>query len=625
MILIKNLSLQFGSQVIFDNISFTLQPEDKIGLVGRNGTGKSTMLKIIAGQTDYDKGDVEIPKGFRVAYMPQEVVITSEKNVVDETMSCFDYLDKLAAEKEQLEAIILDDPTAEDMMRYADIEHELLEHNFDKKRAQAQEILTGLGFDKEKQEQQVNQLSVGWRMRIVLAKLLLQDADFYLFDEPTNHLDITAKNWFLEFLKQGSFGYMLVCHDRYFLDKACNKTYELSMGKLTIYHGNYSFFLEQREIRSQYLQQAYEQQQREIKQREKTIERFRASATKSAMAQSMIKQLDKVERIEIDRRQKVMNLKIHTPQRSGEYVATIKNVSFGFKEKLFENVSFEIARGDKVALIAPNGTGKTTLFNLIAKKLELQHGSIALGHNVSVALFDQDQERILDPKKSIVEEVTASCPRAPESQIRSTLGALLFSGDDVYKLTKVLSGGERNRVAMAKVILSNANFFLLDEPTNHLDIESKEVILKALQNYEGTILFVSHDQDFVNKLATKIIELTPKGVNVYAGNYDQYLASKAATQHATTAQNKVAEKITPVKAKSTDKELYELQKKAKNAQNKIKRLEEQLTTAHSKLSNHDYGTPEYDMIQKEIEQTQSQLKSTSQEWENMQRTLESKQ
>ncbi len=622
MILVKNLSLQFGSQIVFDDISFSVQPDNKIGLVGRNGTGKSTLLKIIASQNDFDKGNIEIPKGFRVAYMPQEVVITSDKNVVDETMSCFDYLDQLAAEKEKLEAIILDDPTTEDMMRYADIEHELLEHNFDKKRAQAQEILTGLGFDKEKQQKLVSELSVGWRMRIVLAKLLLQDADFYLFDEPTNHLDITAKNWFLDFLQQGSFGYMLVCHDRYFLDKACNKTYELCLGKLTIYHGNYSFYLEQKAIRSEYLLQAYEQQQREIKQREKTIDRFKASATKASMAQSMMKQLDKIERIELDRPPKTMNLKIQVPQRSGEYVATIKNVSFGFTHKLFENVSFEIAREDKVALIAPNGTGKTTLFNLIAKKLELQHGSIALGHNVSVALFDQDQERILDPKKTIVEEVTAACPRAAESQIRSTLGALLFSGDDVYKLTKVLSGGERNRVAMAKVILSNANFFLLDEPTNHLDIESKEVILKALQQYQGTILFVSHDQDFVNKLATKIIELSSKGVTIYAGNYDQYLESKQARQQDTVTAKKSVETTAQNKVKSNDKELFELQKKAKNAHNKIKRLEQQISQALEALAKHDYGSENYATLQKEIELAQAQLKSTSQEWENMQRKIE---
>lgn len=625
MIFVKNVTLQFGGQVIFDNVSFALQPEDRVGLVGRNGTGKSTMLKVIANQCEIDKGIVEIQRGCKVAYMPQEVVITSEKSALDETLSVLDDLQAMAEEKIKLELIIHDNPSAADVMRYAEIEHELIENKFEEKKANAQKILTGLGFDKHKQQQKVSQLSVGWRMRIVLAKLLLQEADFYLFDEPTNHLDITAKNWFLHFLQNGSFGYLLVCHDRYFLDKACDKTFELSQGKLTIYHGNYSYFVEQKKIRDEFLLQAYEQQQREIKQKEKTINRFKASATKAAMAQSMIKKLDKIERIEITTGPRTMNLKLLTPQRSGQYVLTVKNVSYSFDKKLFENVSFEIEREDKIALIAPNGTGKTTLFNLIAKKLALQNGSISLGHNVDVALFDQDQEKILNPNKTIIQEVTDSCPRIPESQIRATLGSLLFSGDDIYKLTKVLSGGERNRVAMAKVILSNANFFLLDEPTNHLDIESKEVILHALKQFQGTILFVSHDQDFVNKLATKIAELTPQGIAIYPGNYDQYLAIKEAVKPKTT-QHKPSDASTKNNTQKAeqDKELYELQKKSKNLENKINKLEQQMAELLEKMGNYQYGSKEYDKLTIDVQQNQQALKIASQEWEQIQRALISK-
>ena len=574
MIFVKNLSLQFGSQLVFDNISCNLSDKDKVGLVGRNGTGKSTLLKVIAGYQDYDKGDIETSSHFKIAYMPQEVVITSNKNVVDEAMASFEYLHKLKEESDQLEPIIMDDPTEEQMTRYCEIAHELLEHNFDEKRAQAQRILMGLGFDLEKQQKSVSQLSVGWRMRIVLAKLLLQDADFYLFDEPTNHLDITAKNWFLDFLKTGSFGYLLVCHDRYFLDKACNKTYELSMGKLTIYHGNYSYYIVQKKTRQEHLERAHEQQQREIKQQERTIERFKASASKATAMQSMVKKLEKIERVEIERGPRVMNLKLQTPERSGHYVLTVKDVAHSFNQKLFDHVSFEIQREEKAALIAPNGTGKTTLFNLIAKKLPLQHGSISLGHNVTVALFDQDQEKILDPNKTILDEVIASCPRIPESQIRATLGALLFSGDDIFKKTKVLSGGERNRVAMAKVILSNANFLLLDEPTNHLDIESKEVILNALQQYQGTILFVSHDQDFVNKLASKIIELTPKGVKTYDGNYEQYLdVQEQITKLKNDSPKKHPDQIKQQEKKVQNTDFYDLEKKSKNLEKKIEQFE----------------------------------------------------
>ena len=641
MIFVKNLSLQFGSQIVFDNISCNLSDKDKVGLVGRNGTGKSTLLKVIAGLQDYDKGDIEKSSHFKVAYMPQEVVITSNKNVVDETMASFEYLHKLKEESEQLEPIILDDPTEEQMTRYCDIQHDLLEHNFDEKQAQAIRILMGLGFDLEKQQKLVSQLSVGWRMRIVLAKLLLQDADFYLFDEPTNHLDITAKNWFLDFLKTGSFGYLLVCHDRYFLDKACNKTFELSMGKLTIYHGNYSYYIVQKKMRQEHLERAYEQQQREIKQQERTIERFKALASKATMMQSMVKKLEKIERVEIERGPRVMNLKLKTPERSGQYVLTVKDVSYSFKNKnnmdpqikpedmLFDHVSFELQREEKAALIAPNGTGKTTLFNLIAKKLSLQHGSIALGHNVTVALFDQDQEKILDPEKTILDEVIASCPRIPESQIRATLGGLLFSGDDIFKKTKVLSGGERNRVAMAKVILSNANFLLLDEPTNHLDIESKEVILNTLQQYEGTILFVSHDQDFVNKLASKIIELTPKGVKTYDGNYEQYLdvqeqiaKLKNETPKKEQVQIKQQDQTKEPAKKMNDKGLHDLQKKSKSLENKIKNLEHQMAQILEKMGCFAYGSAEYQTTEQEFKKIQNQLEEAQKEWEDIQKQID---
>ncbi len=625
MIFVKNLSLQFGSQIVFDNISCNLSDKDKVGLVGRNGTGKSTLLKIIAKLQDFDKGVIETSSYFKIAYMPQEVVITSNKNVVDETMASFEYLDKLKEESDQLESIILDDPTEEQMTRYCDIQHELLENNFDEKRAQAQKILMGLGFDIAKQQMFVHELSVGWRMRIVLAKLLLQDADFYLFDEPTNHLDITAKNWFLEFLKTGSFGYLLVCHDRYFLDKACNKTFELSQGKLTIYHGNYSYYKIQKKKHQEHLERAYEQQQREIKQQERTIERFKASASKATSMQSMVKKLEKIESVEIERGPTAMNLKLQTPERSGHYVLTVKDVSYGFHQKLFEHVSFELQREEKAALIAPNGTGKTTLFNLIAKKLTLQHGSISLGHNVTVALFDQDQEKVLDPNKTILEEVIASCPRISESQIRATLGGLLFSGDDIFKKTKVLSGGERNRVAMAKVILSNANFLLLDEPTNHLDIESIEVILNALQQYQGTILFVSHDQDFVNKLASKIIELTPQGVKTYDGNYEEYLqVQEQISKLKTEIPKKQIEQAqqTAKKINKNDKDTYDLQKKSKSIENKIEKLEEQMSSVFEKMGNHDYASALYQAADQEVKNIQKQLDTAQKELEAIQKKID---
>ena len=623
MIFIKDLELQFGKQIVFENINCTIDKLDHIGLVGRNGTGKSTLLKIISKEMSADSGEIEMQRGIKLAYMPQEVVMTSYKNVLEETLSSLGQLYEHYEEAQELEKIIHNHPTLQQMNRFAELDHELREQNFDIQKAQAQKILAGLGFDQVKQAQFVDQLSVGWRMRIVLAKLLLQNADFYLFDEPTNHLDLPAKNWFMDFLKYGNFGYLLVCHDRQFLDNVCDKIFEVSLAKLNIYYGNYSFYIEQKHIREEHLLHAYAQQQREIKHKQSIIDRFRASATKAAMAQSMIKSLDKIDRIELEHKPKTLKIKTHAPVRSGEIVLTVKNVAYGFNNKpLFKNTSFEIRRGDKVALVAPNGTGKTTLFNLIAGKLKLQHGSIELGYNVTPALFDQDQERILDPRKTVLQEVTDATPGATEAQIRAMLGAFLFSGDDVKKLTSVLSGGERNRVAMSKIILSKANLFLLDEPTNHLDIESKEIILEALKHFEGTVLFVSHDQYFTNKLATKIIELTAQESTLFFGDYDNYIATKNTLQSGSSKQGATTNKTTPIVNQENKKDLYLLQKKAKNMKNKLNNLEQKIATLSTNLGHTLYGTDAYDTNTAQLQQAEQDFANTNKELEALQKQIE---
>lgn len=614
MISINNLHLQFKDQVVFNGINSTVNKQDRIGLVGRNGTGKSTLLKVIAQQAGVDSGFIEIQKSAHIAYMPQEVVIASTKNVLDETLSSLRHLFELAEEKSKLEPIITNSPTEAQVSRYAEIEHELLEQKFNEKKVEAQKMLSGLGFNEKKQQLKVSELSVGWRMRVVLAKLLLQNADFYLFDEPTNHLDIATKNWFLDFLQTSSFGYILVCHDRYFLDKACDKTFELSQGKLNVYQGNYSYYKNQKEIRSEQQLVAYKKQQHDIRQKERTIERFRSKSSKAKMAQSMIKSLEKMEKIELESTQKNIHLQLHAPKRSGHQVMCVKNVAHSFDKQLFKHVTFDIEREDKVAIVAPNGTGKTTLFNLIAKKLPLQKGSIEFGHQVTTALFDQDQEKVLHPDHTIFQEVSSSCD-ATEQHIRSVLGSLLFNEDDIEKKCHVLSGGERNRVAMAKVILSNANFLLLDEPTNHLDLESKEIILQALQQFEGTVLFVSHDQDFVNKLANKIIELNEHGAFLYLGNYDSYLTMKQVAQKAIT-QNKTKQKKEKIDT-SNNKQNYDLQKKCKNLENKVDRLEQQLQKIVEKLEHAEYGTPKFQKLENDYKETQITIAEETQRWEKL--------
>lgn len=619
MIQIKNLHLQFGDQVVFDEINCLINQNSRIGIVGRNGTGKSTLLKVIARQMRTDGGTIETQKGFKIAYMPQEVVINSTKNVLDETLSIFDHLFALATERDSLEAIMqTGTQTEDDVNRYSEIECELLEHNFNDKRAQAQKILSGLGFDERKQNLSVHELSVGWRMRVVLAKLLLQQADFYLFDEPTNHLDLSTKDWFLGFLKANNAGYLLVCHDRYFLDKACTLTYELSMGNLNIFQGNYSYYIEHKAFLTEQREQAYEKQQREIQQRERTIDRFKATASKARMAQSMMKSLDKIERIELENTQRTISLKFHAPKKSGQLVLKTEGVAHSFDQQLFKNVSFEIERGDKVAIVAPNGTGKTTLFNLIAQKLKLQTGSIELGYNVETALFDQDQERVLNPEKTIIEEVSSSC-KVTEQQLRSVLGALLFGKDEITKKCKVLSGGERNRVAMAKVVLSNANLLLLDEPTNHLDIETKEIILQGLQKFEGTIIFVSHDQDFVNKLANKIIELNTHGAFLYLGNYDSYLAIKEYSQSKAPAQPAKTIQDIPIKSSNNN---GELQKRCTALEKKVGRLESNLQAVVKSLELAEYGSKRFNDLETEYKTLQISIQQETQLWEDLLKQLE---
>jgi len=601
MIHLQNINLKFGDQNVYDDLNLMIQDQDRIALVGRNGSGKSTLLKVISGEQGIDKGDVVITKGMNVAYMPQEMILNSTKTVEEEALATFDKLYKDMQDAKALEDRIHASatPNAADVERYSVLQHEIQEMDPEAKILKVNKLLTGLKFNEVHRKTRVDQLSVGWRMRLVLAKLLLQEADFYLFDEPTNHLDLATKEWFLDFLKyETTFGFLLVCHDRYFLDNLCNKTLAiLPGGKSKIYAGNYSYYKRLEEEESIMLEKAYEAQQRDIKQRKETIEKFRASATKAKMAQSMIKQLEKVEIIQIAPKAKKINFSLAPVERSGQHVLTVKNVSHSFNRQLFKDASFVINRGEKVALVAPNGTGKSTLFNLIAGKLQLQSGSIEQGHNVTSTLFDQDQEKVLDPNLTILEEIERNC-KASQQQIRTFLGSFLFPKGDVMKKTSVLSGGERNRVAMVKVMLSNANFLMLDEPTNHLDIESKETVLNALQQYDGTMLFVSHDQDFVNNLATRIIELSETGIMSFDGNYDAYLDFKNTLNGKTKAPvAKVEEKKVVKESTLSKKELFELRKKYKNLENNMNKYQQELETLLANMHTYTYGTPEFEKAQ----------------------------
>lgn len=626
MIIANNISLAFGTQKVFDKVAFTLNQRQRIGLVGRNGSGKSTLLEVIAGMQQLDSGAVSIDKQKTVAYLPQEVVLDSKKSILEETLTAFEGLFKLTEELKKLESIIHDDPANEQALeRYAEIHEAMRLLNPESAEAEAKKMLMGLGFKTDQFAQSVATLSVGWRMRIVLCKLLLQKADFYLFDEPTNHLDIFAKDWFLEFLEEADFGFMLVCHERYFLDKVCGQILELEMSKGKMYNGNYSTYEIQKEHDLQLLESSYQLQQKEIARKKATIDRFKASASRAKQAQSMVKQLDKIELIQLPPSLKTISFNFPPITQSGKSVLKIENIAQKFNQKeIFKNVSFEVERGQKIAVIAANGVGKSTLFNIIASKLPLQQGTVTFGHNVSHALFDQDQNAVLSMNNNIIENISALCPKATMQTIRMFLGAFLFKNEDVGKKINVLSGGEKNRVGIIRVLLQNANFLFLDEPTNHLDIPSKEILLKALQNYTGTVLFVSHDHSFINSLATRIIELTPEGVHSFDGNYDGYLYYKKYLE----SQKKSGAQSSTSTAKGAAKEvdnkmptLYDLNKKNGILEKKIKKLELDVETISYQFGEFDYGSAEFTNAENQLNDTNKMLKSTMAEWELLQKEI----
>ena len=610
-------------QVIFDDISFVFDQNQRIGLVGRNGSGKSTLLKAIAGKQQLDKGSIAIQKGKTIAYLSQDVVLQSDKSIVEETYTAFADIAALVEEQQKIESQLDHADDIDELLeRYAVVCDKLLHVDQESLKAEAKKVLMGLGFKPEQLDQPVATLSVGWKMRIVLAKLLLQKADFYLFDEPTNHLDIVAKEWFLQFLKRAPFGFVLVCHDRYFLNQLCEQIFELERGNGKLYVGDYNKYETQKAHDEALLEMQYKNQQREIKQKTETIERFKAKASKAGMAQSMLKALDKIERIELPPKAPDISFTFPPIQQAGSVVLTVNNVAHAFGEKqIFKNVSFEISRGKKIALVASNGVGKTTLFNLIAQKLPLITGAITPGYNVQYTVFDQDQTASLLLDKTILENIREFCSQATEQKIRAFAGAFLFTKDSIDKKVGVLSGGEKNRVGMIKVLLQNANVLLLDEPTNHLDIQSKDILLKALQAYQGTILFVSHDQDFVNKLATDIIELSVDGAKDYHGNYELYLYQKAQeAQRAQAAEQTITKK--PVQ----DKKKIEVvapqatlsSSDLKTLERKIQKLEHDISKIELSFADLVYGTEKFNQAQNKLTQLKKELDSAMIEWENNQ-------
>jgi ATP-binding cassette subfamily F protein 3 len=532
MIQLSNAGKRFGHKLLFENVDWLITPQDRIGLVGANGTGKSTVMKILAGLETLDYGSITIAKGTSAGYLPQDGLTLAGQTVFAECMSVFDELRDMEQEMEGLTRSMAE--LSHESPEYAQVadRYHRLEHEFQTRDGYAIEarvgtVLTGLGFRKEDWTRLTDEFSGGWQMRLALAKLLLRQPNLLLLDEPTNHLDLEARNWLEEYLSAYPYAFVLISHDRYFLDVTVKKTVEIWNKQVFFYTGNYDKYLAEKTQRREQLEAAYRNQRERIEQLEAFISRFRYQATKAKQVQSRIKELEKMERIEIPPEEKTIHFSFPQPKPSGRIVAEFKDVakSYGPKE-VFRNVNFMIERGDRVALVGVNGAGKSTLIKLLAGTELLSAGEYKPGHNVDTDYFAQDQYKELKQDARVLDDISELSPRSTQTELRSLLGCFLFQADDVFKRIGVLSGGERGRYALLRLLLHPANFLLLDEPTNHLDMRAKDVLLEALAAYSGTVVLVSHDRYFIDKLATRVFEVGDGRVEVYPGNYEDYLWRK---------------------------------------------------------------------------------------------------
>jgi ATP-binding cassette subfamily F protein 3 len=666
MIQLSSAGKRFGHKLLFENADWLITSHDRVGLVGANGTGKTTLMKVLAGLDTLDYGALTIAKGTTAGYLPQDGLSLSGRTVFAECMSVFDELRNMERELETLTHSIAElDHTS---TAYADVaeRYHRLEHEFQTRggysiEAEVGRVLMGLGFRKEDWERQTDEFSGGWQMRLALAKLLLQKPNLLLLDEPTNHLDLEARNWLEEYLHDYPHSFVLISHDRYFLDVTVNKIAEIWNKRIWFYTGNYDKFLAQKTQRNEQLQAAYRNQRDRIEQLEVFINRFRYQATKAKQVQSRIKELEKIERIEVPPDEKTIHFSFTQPKQSGRIVAEFEGVAKsyagkdGAEKKVFSNVNFMIERGDRIALVGVNGAGKSTLIKLLAGSEPLSGGEFRLGHNVDPDYFAQDQYKELNPDARILDDLGDLSPRSTQTELRGLLGCFLFSEDDVFKKLGVLSGGERGRYALLRLLLHPANFLLLDEPTNHLDLRAKDVLLGALMEYTGTVVFVSHDRYFIDNLATRVFEIGDGKVEIFPGNYEDYLWRKqggdktaptlddvprtsvprkrgtsspstakpatavpangnSAQQPAKTSEESKAKRVNPIKRKQIEDRIHELE-------DAISRAEAAIAASETALQNF-VSAEESQRQSQALDQHKANHAGLIKEWEGLSQTLQ---
>ncbi|MCD0479015.1 ABC-F family ATP-binding cassette domain-containing protein [Chryseobacterium sp. LC2016-29] len=635
MLSVQGLGLHHSGNYLFQNVNFTIKKDDKIGLVGKNGAGKSTLLKMLSGEITFYEGNV-VPEGnITIGFLKQDLDFVKGRTVWNETMQAFEQINAWKDELEEINHQLTvrtdyeSDSYTDLINRMTDLNDLLMHHDAYNLEGDIEKVLFGLGFKADDFQKITDEFSGGWRMRIELAKLLLQKNDLMLLDEPTNHLDMESIIWLENFLKDYPGGILLVSHDKQFMTAVCNRTFDVNNRKVDDYKANYSKYLVMREDRREKLIQAKKNQDAEIKQMEDNINKFRASATKASFAQSLIKKLDKIERIEVDNEDvSKFNIRFVQSQVPGKVIFEAEKLGKAYGEKqIFDDVDFIVQRGDRIALLGQNGQGKTTLAKILAGDIKDYGGNWNLGHNVNIGYFAQNQEEVLTPNKTVQEEAEDAATEETRPRVRDLLGSFLFQGEAVNKKTKVLSGGERNRLALCKLLLRPFNTLIMDEPTNHLDIQSKEIIKLALQRFEGTLIVISHDREFLQGLCDKIYEFRDGKMKEFLGDINEYLvfrqkesireiSAEKAKLHSDEPKvevKKVEEK--PVVSQSTivSKEQKSIQNKLKKVEEKISELETAIETFEATFTKEN---PSEETLEK-YNKTKEELDLALQEWEHL--------
>ncbi|WP_432407192.1 ABC-F family ATP-binding cassette domain-containing protein [Wukongibacter sp. M2B1] len=629
----SNISKSFGIDLILKDISFTVNTGDKVGLIGKNGAGKSTLFKVLTGQIPYDEGNIYISKNLNIGYLKQDLIFDSEKTIFDECLLVFDFLIKMEEEIRSLEKRISEHSDHESnefkklMNNYSNLMDEFNDKNGYGYKSEIRGVLKGLGFSDEDFEKSVDKLSGGQKSRLNIAKLLLSRPNILLLDEPTNHLDIDAINWLEGFLKNYSGTLFIISHDRYFLDQIVGKIFEIENMSLLQFEGSYTNFVSYKKSLHDQQMKKYLEQQKEIAKQEELIRRFKQHGTEklAKRAKSREKALDKIDIVEkplLDN--KKTRIKLETKIKSGREVLKVRDLSKSFdNHHLFSNINFDIYRSERVALIGPNGIGKTTLFKILLNKLNYNSGNIVIGHNVFMGYYDQEQENLEDCN-NLIDEICNADPKISIPEARTLLASFLFSGDDVFKEVENLSGGERSRLSLLKLMLSKSNFLLLDEPTNHLDLVSKEVLEEALLEYDGTIFTISHDRYFLNKISTKVLEISIDEVKEYLGNYDYYIEKKNELKNLDIEDSKETMTKTKQKEERKRKKLEDAQKKKEKQL--IKNIEEEITNLESRQNDLEhlmcdekiYTDPEKSKeVHEEYEAVKERLEKLYMAWEEI--------